>query len=477
MIYLTERQEDAWKYLISQAQETKDRKLVVKYAIKTLGKKFKNRWDWYNIIKSLERKRLIVQIGKKHTNTYQLNTEISYKIGIKRTHIPSKLPPGITLEKYGFWGKNQLINEVNKNAKFLHMVCYPTLERIKQAIESFPNLQTIRVIPGNEWILRKSHLQLSKKNNINIITGHHTHRKEIGFFQMNQKKFEKKRELFLNLPLKAEKKWQEMKEYNLSEVEITERYLCINGEKRITMIDLSKEKWMAYQNIEIAILGTLKYLNPQYSTSSKAISIRARGIKIRIESLKKKRKIKEEKVKYEQYTKLPPGLRKNDREKFSTYTEIKNNAPELLENLNSRDQEILELRFSSNSQNSTLILEEIGKKYGIVGERIRQIINNNIDQLRKIYFKHQDYIKKQEILKKVKNKSISLSSVPIEYFDFSVRSYNCLKKHNINNLAELIEKTENYLLNIKNFGTKSLKEIKDKFNQFNLSLKTESEIL
>ncbi|MEW6189828.1 MAG: DNA-directed RNA polymerase subunit alpha [Actinomycetota bacterium] len=60
---------------------------------------------------------------------------------------------------------------------------------------------------------------------------------------------------------------------------------------------------------------------------------------------------------------------------------------------------------------------------------------------------------------------------PIEDLDLSVRSYNCLKKQGIHTLEHLIQCTEEDLLNIRNFGAKSIEEVKDKLAKLNLSLK------
>lgn len=63
----------------------------------------------------------------------------------------------------------------------------------------------------------------------------------------------------------------------------------------------------------------------------------------------------------------------------------------------------------------------------------------------------------------------------IEELDFSVRTYNCLKKANILTIGELVQITETYLMGIRNFGRKSLNEVKDKLSQLGLSLKTTGE--
>ncbi|MGE4571404.1 MAG: DNA-directed RNA polymerase subunit alpha [Candidatus Izemoplasmatales bacterium] len=59
---------------------------------------------------------------------------------------------------------------------------------------------------------------------------------------------------------------------------------------------------------------------------------------------------------------------------------------------------------------------------------------------------------------------------PIEDLDLSVRSYNCLKRAGINTLSELIEKTEEDMMKVRNLGKKSLKEDKQKLEELNLSL-------
>lgn len=58
----------------------------------------------------------------------------------------------------------------------------------------------------------------------------------------------------------------------------------------------------------------------------------------------------------------------------------------------------------------------------------------------------------------------------IEDVDFSVRTFNCLKKEAINTLAELVKRTENDLLAIRNFGKRSLDEVIEKLVQFDLAL-------
>jgi DNA-directed RNA polymerase subunit alpha len=59
---------------------------------------------------------------------------------------------------------------------------------------------------------------------------------------------------------------------------------------------------------------------------------------------------------------------------------------------------------------------------------------------------------------------------PIEELDLSVRSYNCLKRQGVNTIGQLAECSEADLLNIRNFGAKSIEEVKDKLQAMGLGL-------
>jgi DNA-directed RNA polymerase subunit alpha len=59
---------------------------------------------------------------------------------------------------------------------------------------------------------------------------------------------------------------------------------------------------------------------------------------------------------------------------------------------------------------------------------------------------------------------------PIEDLDLSVRSYNCLKREGVGTVGELVSKTEDELLEIRNFGQKSVDEVKEKLTEMGLTL-------
>ena len=59
---------------------------------------------------------------------------------------------------------------------------------------------------------------------------------------------------------------------------------------------------------------------------------------------------------------------------------------------------------------------------------------------------------------------------PVSELELSVRSANCLQNANIKYIYELVSKTEGEMLKYRNFGKKSLNEIKEKLSSLGLSL-------
>lgn len=63
----------------------------------------------------------------------------------------------------------------------------------------------------------------------------------------------------------------------------------------------------------------------------------------------------------------------------------------------------------------------------------------------------------------------------VEELDLSVRSFNCLKRANINTVEELVDKSEAEMMKVRNLGKKSLEEVQNKLAELGLGLKQEEE--
>jgi DNA-directed RNA polymerase subunit alpha len=87
-----------------------------------------------------------------------------------------------------------------------------------------------------------------------------------------------------------------------------------------------------------------------------------------------------------------------------------------------------------------------------------------------------DHANKVEIMveKEEEPKERSLD-MTIEELDLSVRSYNCLKRASINTLQELIQKSEEDMMKVRNLGKKSLEEVQQKLESLGLKLRSDSD--
>ncbi|BAL82422.1 putative DNA-directed RNA polymerase subunit alpha [Selenomonas ruminantium subsp. lactilytica TAM6421] len=75
----------------------------------------------------------------------------------------------------------------------------------------------------------------------------------------------------------------------------------------------------------------------------------------------------------------------------------------------------------------------------------------------------------------VEDDTSKVLEMTIEDLDLSVRSFNCLKRANINTVADLAEKTEDDMMKVRNLGRKSLEEVKKKLEELGLALRVNND--
>ena len=104
-----------------------------------------------------------------------------------------------------------------------------------------------------------------------------------------------------------------------------------------------------------------------------------------------------------------------------------------------------------------------GDAIGLSAKLLKDHMNIFINFEEEMESASQSEDRKPEIRNEYLNRSV-------EELELSVRSYNCLKNANIQSIGELVQKTENEMLKTKNFGRKSLNEIKDILVKMGLAL-------
>lgn len=114
------------------------------------------------------------------------------------------------------------------------------------------------------------------------------------------------------------------------------------------------------------------------------------------------------------------------------------------------------------TKGSILPEEALSKAASILITQLEKIHNPEFTESIRNLMKQNEEDPKQKVLEK-----------PIEDLELSVRAFNCLKRINIDTVADLISKTELEMQKVRNLGKKSLKEVVDKVNSLDLSFKKE----
>lgn len=233
-------------------------------------------------------------------------------------------------------------------------------------------------------------------------------------------------------------------------------------------------------------------VNQRFETLEKAIAFRDEALR-----LCEARRLQDVKVQLD-FKEYPVNLIKALNFDF---TEVEEHFEERLQKLiddgvlTEREKVVLFAIFKDNKT-----LEETGKRFGVTRERVRQVQIRALKKLmrRKNYFEVGEYAYKEELAKKeylsyleekhkewdyeeakefVKNyeskhkQEIAMKAqIGIEDLDLSVRSYNCLRRADIRYLSDLLSKSIEDLMKIRNMGRKSLKEIIDKLDSLGLKL-------
>ena len=136
--------------------------------------------------------------------------------------------------------------------------------------------------------------------------------------------------------------------------------------------------------------------------------------------------------------------------------------------------EVTKTRYQDNF-NCDLLTLEVWTNNSITPVNAVSIASTMLAQHFNIVSQLNEYITKQNFIEEVEEKPFNKKlDQKIEDLDLSVRSYNCLKRANINTVGELTQKTQEEMMKVRNLGHKSLKEVIQKLNEQGLYLKNSS---
>ena len=108
--------------------------------------------------------------------------------------------------------------------------------------------------------------------------------------------------------------------------------------------------------------------------------------------------------------------------------------------------------------------------HGMVGQKYGQISTNDL-----MIFKTFNPTFSPTVVEAVEQEPDAMLKMTIEELDLSVRSFNCLKRANINTVEDLVSKTQEEMIKVRNLGRKSLEEVEHKLAVMGLSLAKEEQ--
>ena len=129
---------------------------------------------------------------------------------------------------------------------------------------------------------------------------------------------------------------------------------------------------------------------------------------------------------------------------------------------NSIDYDNLTIKVLTNG--TIAAKEAISLAAKVLNEHLKLFIDMSDDAKNKEIMVERAEVKKEKVLE-----------MTIEELDLSVRSFNCLKRAGIDTVEDLIDRTEEDMLNVRNLGRKSLEEVIQKLNSLGLGLKKDEE--
>ena len=129
---------------------------------------------------------------------------------------------------------------------------------------------------------------------------------------------------------------------------------------------------------------------------------------------------------------------------------------------NSIDYDKLTIKVETNG--TIAAKEAISLAAKVLNEHLKLFIDMSDEARNKEIMVERAEVKKEKVLE-----------MTIEELDLSVRSFNCLKRAGIDTVEDLIDRTEEDMMKVRNLGRKSLEEVIQKLNSLGLSLKKDEE--
>lgn len=280
------------------------------------------------------------------------------------------------------WAIDTDVYSLPEDTHAVHMVPQLSLRKLKSLVRQCPNLERLILPPSRERLIKKCHLDLLQAHGVEVRYGHWAYRE--AFTMPPSTQYRKKQTFYKNLTSGALAKLNKLRSFDFEEVAFLERYLCINGGRKISFFKLAKEVGMNESHLSVSLNAFLLYLGagPEIAGTYAPMESRAREIDRTVKRLERGLKNAAFRTEIEKYKPLPLNLPPSSWERFRRLTQMEYETPEKFRKLReAKPKQYSSLVYNLGLNGIYKTLEQIGEELDLTKERVRQLRNQALESL------------------------------------------------------------------------------------------------
>jgi len=281
------------------------------------------------------------------------------------------------------WGLAESISSLPEDARVVHMVPQISLRKLRSLVKQCPSLERLILPPSHyERLISKCHLDFLQAQGVEVSYGYWNYREALTMPPGAQ--YKEKQTFYRNLTPSALARLNKLRSFGFEEMTLLERYLCVNGGRKISFLKLAKQVGMSEGHLSILLNALLLYLGapPELAGMSYPVEARARGIDGTAQRLEMELKDASTRSEFEKYKPLPPNLPPYSWDRFRRLSEMEYEMPEKFRELKEANpKQYWSLIYNLGLNETYKTLENIGEELGVTKERVRQLRNEALEIL------------------------------------------------------------------------------------------------
>lgn len=280
------------------------------------------------------------------------------------------------------WGQEESVSSLPEDVRIVHMVPQISLRKLSSLARQCPSLERLILPPSHERTISKCHLDSLQAHGIAVSYGYWTYREVITMPPDAQ--YKEKQTFYRNLTPSALARLNKLRSFGFEEMTLLERYLCVNGGRKISFFKLAKQVGMSDRYLTISLNALLLHLGAPSELAGVSCSVeaKARTIDRTVERLEMGLKDASFRSEIGKYKLLPPNLPPYSWDRFRRLTKMEYETPEKFRELKEANpKQYCSLIYNLGLNGVYKTLEQIGEELGLTKERVRQLRNEALEIL------------------------------------------------------------------------------------------------